>query len=111
MISRRLFAGETQGAVRQATARATRGLTAYDSDGQLLTGSYMDYAMPRAEDSPEVRFESHPVPAKNNPLGVKGCGEAGSTGPLTSGMNASVVAPSDYGAHNTQMLAPPQPVW
>src|SRR5256885_9563551 len=111
MISRRLFAGETQGAVRQATARATRGLTAYDADGQLLTGSYMDYAMPRAADSPEVGFESYPVPAKNNPLGVKGCGEAGCAGALTSVMNAIVDALSDYGVADIEMPATPERVW
>jgi carbon-monoxide dehydrogenase large subunit len=85
--------------------------TAYDADGQLLTGSYMDYAMPRAGDMPEIGFESHPVPAKLNPLGVKGCGEAGCAGALTSVMNAIVNALSDYGVKNIEMPATPERVW
>jgi carbon-monoxide dehydrogenase large subunit len=85
--------------------------TAYDADGQLLTGSYMDYAMPRAEDMPEIGFESHPVPAKNNPLGVKGCGEAGCAGALTCVMNAIVDALSEYGVANVEMPATPERVW
>jgi carbon-monoxide dehydrogenase large subunit len=71
----------------------------------------MDYAVPRAADSPEVGFESHPVPAKNNPLGVKGCGEAGCAGALTSVMNAIVDALSEYGIRHIDMPATPERVW
>ena len=62
-----------------ASSRASAGslteMMAYDEDGQLMTGSYMDYALPRASDIPGLGFESHPVPARSNSLGVKGCGE------------------------------------
>ena len=66
--------------------------TVYDEQGQLLSGSYMDYALPRADHAPDFAVLSHPVPAKTNPLGVKGCGEAGCAGSLTSIMNAVVDA-------------------
>ena len=95
----------------QGIGQAIMEKTAYDADGQLLTGSYMDYAMPRAADMPEIGFESHPVPAKTNPLGVKGCGEAGCAGALTSVMNAIVDALSDYGVANIDMPATPERVW
>jgi len=106
-----LVAGQVHGGVVQGIGQAIMEKTAYDADGQLLTGSYMDYAMPRASDMPDIGFESHPVPAKNNPLGVKGCGEAGCAGALTSVMNAIVDALSEYGIANVEMPATPQRVW
>jgi carbon-monoxide dehydrogenase large subunit len=83
----------------------------YDDDGQLLTGSYMDYAMPRAEDAPLFVHASHPVPAKTNPLGAKGCGEAGCAGALPSVMNALVDALSEFGIRHIDMPATPERVW
>ena len=111
IINPMLVAGQIHGGVVQGIGQAIMEKTAYDADGQLLTGSYMDYALPRASDSPEVGFESHPVPAKNNPLGVKGCGEAGCAGALTSVMNAIVDALSDLGVANIEMPATPERVW
>jgi carbon-monoxide dehydrogenase large subunit len=111
IINPLLVAGQIHGGVVQGIGQAIMEKTAYDAEGQLLTGSYMDYAMPRAEDCPEVGFESHPVPAKSNPLGVKGCGEAGCAGALTSVMNAIVDALSDYGIANIEMPATPERVW
>ena len=67
--------------------------------------------MPRAADLPPIGFESLPVPATTNPLGVKGCGEAGCAGALTSVMNAIVDALSDLGIANIEMPATPQRVW
>ena len=86
-------------------------MTVYDGDGQFLTGSFMDYALPRAGDSPEVAVINHPVPAKTNVLGVKGCGEAGCAGSLTSIMNAVVDALSEYGIRHIDMPATPHRVW
>jgi carbon-monoxide dehydrogenase large subunit len=86
-------------------------MTAYDEDGQLLTGSFMDYAMPRASDSPEVAVVNHPVPATTNVLGVKGCGEAGCAGSLTSVMNAIADALSEFGVRHIDMPATPYRVW
>jgi len=71
----------------------------------------MDYALPRASDVPGFTVAGHPVPAKTNPLGVKGCGEAGCAGALTSVMNAVVDALSDYGIRHIDMPATPFRVW
>jgi aerobic carbon-monoxide dehydrogenase large subunit len=111
IINPLLVAGQIHGGVVQGIGQAIMEKTAYDAEGQLLTGSYMDYAMPRAADCPEVGFESHPVPAKNNPLGVKGCGEAGCAGALTSVMNAIVDALAERGVRHIDMPATPEAVW
>jgi carbon-monoxide dehydrogenase large subunit len=71
----------------------------------------MDYALPRASDSPEVAVIQHPVPAKTNVLGVKGCGEAGCAGSLTSVMNAVAHALSEFGIRHVDMPATPYRVW
>ena len=84
--------GQLHGGVVQGIGQALMEKTVYDDDGQLLTGSFMDYAMPRADDAPPFALADHPVPATTNPLGVKGCGEAGCAGALTSVMNAVVDA-------------------
>jgi carbon-monoxide dehydrogenase large subunit len=76
-----------------------------------LTGSFMDYAMPRASDSPEVTVVNHPVPATTNVLGVKGCGEAGCAGSLTSVMNAIADALGEFGIRHLDMPATPYRVW
>jgi aerobic carbon-monoxide dehydrogenase large subunit len=86
-------------------------MTRYDEEGQLLTGSFTDYAMPRADNTPEFTFASHPVPATTNPLGVKGCGEAGCAGSLSAVMNAVVDALRPYGVRHMDMPATPEKVW
>jgi carbon-monoxide dehydrogenase large subunit len=111
IINPLLVAGQVHGGVVQGIGQAIMETTAYDAEGQLLTGSFMDYAMPRAADMPEIGFESLPVPATTNPLGVKGCGEAGCAGALTSVMNAIVDALSELGVANIDMPATPQRVW
>jgi aerobic carbon-monoxide dehydrogenase large subunit len=103
--------GQLHGGVVQGIGQTLMELTAYDDDGQLLTGSYMDYAMPRASDAPFFSVANHEVPAKTNPLGVKGCGEAGCAGSLTSIMNAVVDALSEYGIRHIDMPATPHRVW
>jgi len=95
----------------QGIGQALMEMTAYDSEGQLLTGSYMDYALPRASDAPTFVIVDHGVPTKTNPLGVKGCGEAGCAGALTSVMNALVDALSEYGITHIDMPATPLRVW
>jgi carbon-monoxide dehydrogenase large subunit len=111
IINPLLVAGQVHGGVVQGIGQALMENTAYDDDGQLLSGSFMDYAMPRASDMPDIEFVSHPVPALTNPLGVKGCGEAGCAGALTCMMNAIVDALSDYGVANIEMPATPERVW
>ncbi len=106
-----IVAGQVQGGVAQGIGQALMELTAYDDEGQLLTGSFMDYAMPRARDIPAFVLEDHPVPTKTNPLGVKGCGEAGCSGALTSVMNAVVDALKEYGIRHIDMPATPERVW
>jgi aerobic carbon-monoxide dehydrogenase large subunit len=103
--------GQLHGGVVQGIGQTLMELTAYDDEGQLLTGSYMDYAMPRASDAPFFSVSNHEVPAKTNPLGVKGCGEAGCAGSLTSIMNAVVDALSEYGIRHIDMPATPHRVW
>jgi carbon-monoxide dehydrogenase large subunit len=111
IINPMLVDGQTHGGVAQGIGQTLLEHTVYDEQGQLLSGSYMDYAMPRANHVPDFAVLSHPVPAKTNPLGVKGCGEAGCAGSLTSIMNAVVDALSVYGIRHIDMPATPQRVW
>ena len=83
----------------------------YDADGQLVTGSFMDYAMPRAHDAPMIEVAHHPVPTKSNPLGAKGCGEAGTSGGLPAVANAVIDALSDYGIRHLEMPMTPSRIW
>ncbi len=107
VINPMIVEGQLHGGVVQGIGQALMEMTVYDADGQLLTGSYMDYAMPRASDAPSFSIANHPVPATTNPLGVKGCGEAGCAGSLTSMMNAVVDALSEYGIRHIDMPATP----
>jgi aerobic carbon-monoxide dehydrogenase large subunit len=111
IVNPMLVEGQLHGGVVQGIGQALMERTVYDGEGQLLTGSYMDYALPRAPDVPNFIFVSHPVPAKTNPLGAKGCGEAGCAGSLPSVMNAVVDALSDYGIRHIDMPATPHRIW
>jgi aerobic carbon-monoxide dehydrogenase large subunit len=111
VINPMLVAGQAHGGVVQGLGQAFMEQTVYDEQGQLMTGSFMDYAMPRASDSPSFTIENHPVPAKTNTLGVKGCGEAGCAGALPSLMNAVVDALSDAGITHIDMPVTPEKVW
>jgi aerobic carbon-monoxide dehydrogenase large subunit len=106
-----IVAGQLHGGVVQGIGQALMEMTVYDGDGQLLTGSFMDYAMPRAGDVPSFVLAEHPVPATTNPLGVKGCGEAGCAGALTSVMNAVVDALADRGIRHLDMPLTPFRIW
>jgi carbon-monoxide dehydrogenase large subunit len=111
IINPLLVDGQLHGGVTQGIGQTLMEHTVYDEDGQLLSGSFMDYAMPKAHNVPDFAVVSHPVPAKTNPLGVKGCGEAGCAGSLTSIMNAVVDALSVYGIKHIDMPASPARVW
>jgi aerobic carbon-monoxide dehydrogenase large subunit len=111
VINPLLVEGQVHGGVVQGIGQALTEHTVYDSDGQLLSGSYMDYALPRGGNTPDVGVAYHPVPAKTNPLGVKGCGEAGCAGGLASVMNAVADALSEYGIRHIDMPATPNRVW
>jgi carbon-monoxide dehydrogenase large subunit len=103
--------GQTHGGIAQGIGQALLEHVAFGEDGQLLSGSFMDYALPRATDVPSISFGSHPVPAGTNPLGVKGCGEAGCAGSLPAVMNAIVDALSPLGITHIDMPARPETVW
>ena len=111
LVNPMLVEGQAHGGIAQGIGQALTEMVAYDDDGQLLTGSYMDYALPRANDFPELGFESHPVPARTNPLGAKGCGEAGCAGSLPAVMNAVVDALSEFGITHIDMPATPYRIW
>jgi len=106
-----LVEGQVHGGIVQGIGQALMEATVYDENGQLLTGSYMDYALPRASDVPSFVVASHPIPATTNPLGVKGCGEAGCAGALPAVMNAVVDALSAFGIRHIDMPATPHRVW
>ena len=106
-----LVEGQIQGGVVQGLGQALLEQAVYDSDGQLVTGSFMDYAMPRAHDAPMIAVASHPVPTKSNPIGAKGCGEAGTSGGLPSVANAVIDALSELGIKHLEMPMTPARVW
>ena len=106
-----LVEGQAHGGIAQGIGQALLEHVVYDESGQPMTGSYMDYALARANDAPMFNFASHPVPAKTNLLGSKGCGEAGCAGALPSVMNAVVDALSVYGIKHIDMPATPLRVW
>ena len=83
----------------------------YDDGGQLVTGSFMDYGIPRADDVPMFKDQIHAVPARTNPLGVKGAGEAGTVGSLSAGTNAIVDALSVLGIRHVDTPCTPFKVW
>jgi carbon-monoxide dehydrogenase large subunit len=111
VINPMLVEGQMHGGLVQGIGQALMEHAVYDSGGQLVTGSFMDYPMPRAENAPDFVTEHHPVPCKTNPLGTKGCGEAGCAGALVSVMNAVIDALSEYGITHLDMPATPQRVW
>ena len=106
-----LVEGQAHGGIVQGIGQALLERTVYDEAGQLVSGSFMDYALPRAADVCGFVTETRPVPARTNPLGVKGCGEAGCAGSLPAVMNAVVDALSVYGIRHIDMPATPEAVW
>jgi carbon-monoxide dehydrogenase large subunit len=104
--------GQTHGSIAQGLGQAMMENAVFDgSGGQLVTGSFMDYAMPRADDMPAFKDAIHAVPATTNPLGVKGAGEAGTTAAIAAVMNAIADAiPGGAGAH-LDMPATPEKIW
>jgi len=104
--------GQIHGGVAQGVGQALMEQVVYDPDsGQLLTASFMDYAMPRADTLPDMHIESAPVPTKLNPMGAKGAGEAGTVGALPAAMNAVLDALAQVGVRDLDMPASPERVW
>jgi aerobic carbon-monoxide dehydrogenase large subunit len=112
VINKLTLAGQIHGGVAQGVGQAFTEHLVYDKkSGQLLTGSFMDYGMPRADDMCSFEMEENPVPCKTNPLGVKGAGEAGNVGALGAIMNAVVDALAPLGITHIDMPATPEKVW
>ncbi len=107
-----LVAGQTHGGVAQGVGQALGEQIVHDSEsGQMLTASFMDYQMPRADDLPEIRMATREVPTKVNPLGAKGVGEAGTVGAMAAVMNAVNDALAPLGIRHFDMPATPGRVW
>jgi carbon-monoxide dehydrogenase large subunit len=106
-----LVEGQIHGGVVQGLGQVLLEQAVYDADGQLVTGSFMDYAMPRAHDAPMIEVANRPVPTKSNPLGAKGCGEAGTSGGLPAIANAVIDALSEFGIRHLEMPMTPARIW
>jgi carbon-monoxide dehydrogenase large subunit len=111
LVNPMLVDGQVHGGVAQGIGQALMEATLYDRSGQLMSGSFMDYTMPRAETIPPIGIDYHPVPATTNPLGAKGCGEAGVTGALPAVINAVLDALAERGVRQIDMPATPERIW
>lgn len=111
LINPMIVEGQVHGGVAQGIGQALLEGCHYDSDGQLITGSMMDYAMPRADDLVNINLGTECVPSPLNPLGVKGCGEAGAIAAPIAVINAILDALSPIGVTELDMPATPQRVW
>jgi len=103
LINPMLAEGQVHGGVAQGVGQALMEHVVHDEEGQLLTASFMDYAMPRAADLPMISFTSEPVPSTANAMGMKGCGEAGTVGALAAVSNAVQDAFRPFGNRHTNM--------
>ena len=111
-INPMIVEGQVHGALAQGIGQALFEQVVYDrQSGQLVSGSFMDYAMPRAADLPAFEVDHHDVPCTTNPLGVKGIGEAGTTGAPPAVMNAILDALRPLGVNQLDMPATPSRVW
>lgn len=111
VVNPMIVAGQIHGGVVQGIGQALMECVTYDDNGQPVTGSFMDYALPRAGDIPPMALGSHPSPATSNPLGTKGCGEAGCAGSLATIVNAVLDALSGEGVTSIDMPLTPEKVW
>jgi carbon-monoxide dehydrogenase large subunit len=111
VINPLLLHGQIDGGVAMGVGQILMEDIKFDEAGQILTGSFMDYAMPRATDLPSYHVGSNPVPTKTNPLGVKGAGEAGCVGAMPAVANALVDALSVLGVKHVEMPATPEVLW
>src|SRR5437763_629597 len=111
VINPLLLKGQSVGGVAQGIGQILMEDIRFNEEGQNLTGSFMDYAMPRATDISAVEVKSNPVPTSTNPLGVKGAGEAGCVGAMPAVANALVDALSHLGVRHVEMPATPERLW
>jgi carbon-monoxide dehydrogenase large subunit len=106
-----LLHGQIHGGVAQGAGQALMEDVHFDDSGQMVTASFMDYAMPHAHNFPSIHVEANPVPTKTNPLGTKGAGEAGCVGALPAVVNAVVDALAEFGVTHIEMPATPERIW
>src|SRR5256886_11253719 len=106
-----LVEGQVQGGIAHSIGQALFERTVYDENGQLLTGEFMDYAMPRAKDIPEYRMDSTVTPSPSNPMGIKGVGEAGTIGATPAIANAVMDALSPLGIRHLDLPLTPEKIW
>ena len=111
LINPLLAEGQVHGGVAQGIGQAITEHVVFDDNGQLLTASFMDYAMPRADGIPYISFTSEPVPSTHHIMGMKGCGEAGTVGALAAISNAVQDALWDHGVRQADMPFTPLKVW
>jgi len=111
VINPMIVEGQIQGGVAQGIGQALLEAAIYDSAGQLLSGSMMDYTMPRADNLPNISVGTEITLCTHNPLGVKGCGEVGAIGSPPAIINALVDALKEYGVRHINMPATPQKIW
>lgn len=111
LINPMLAEGQVHGGVVQGIGQAVMEEVAYSPEGQLLSGSFMDYAMPRASDVPNMAFFTELVPSTANPIGMKGCGEAGTVGALAAVTNAALDAVWEAGVRHVDMPLTPVRMW
>jgi carbon-monoxide dehydrogenase large subunit len=111
IINPMIVDGQVHGGVTQGIGQALYEQCVYDDSGQLLTGSMMDYCLPKADNVPNFSVSTDVTPCAHNVLGVKGCGEAGAIGAPPAVINAVLNALSDYNVDNLQMPATPERVW
>ena len=111
VINELTLEGQVHGGIGQGVGQVFSEQIVYDETGQLITGSFLDYGMPRADDMCSFDLSNNPVPTKLNPLGAKGAGEAGNVGALAAIMNAVVDALSPLGIKTLDMPATPEKVW
>ncbi|HEX6981074.1 MAG TPA: xanthine dehydrogenase family protein molybdopterin-binding subunit [Alphaproteobacteria bacterium] len=111
VINPMIVEGQVQGGVAQGIGQALLEGCVYDENGQLLTGSMMDYTLPRADNLPSIAVATQTTLCTHNPLGVKGCGEVGAIGAPPAVINAVIDALSPYGITHIDMPATPQRVW
>ncbi|MDR9427773.1 MAG: xanthine dehydrogenase family protein molybdopterin-binding subunit [Salibaculum sp.] len=111
LINPMLVEGQVHGGVVQGVGQALTEQAHYDAEGQLTTATFMDYAMPRADDVPMFRFDTESTPSLYNPMGMKGCGEAGTVGSMAATSNAVLDALSSRGVARADMPFTPHRVW
>jgi aerobic carbon-monoxide dehydrogenase large subunit len=111
IVNPMIVAGQVHGGLAQGIGQALYENAVYDDDGQLISGSFMDYCMPRADNLPAFQVDTHVTLCAHNPLGVKGCGEAGAIGAPVAVMNAVIDALSPLGVSDMTMPATPEKVW